>query len=104
MSVDIINAVLGYFSLPVTISNDGKDWLLALLGTFAKRKKLKFFGMGLNVVSGIKTVLDNWSADGLLSKLNYSVSTVNGGAGDDVIVLDGFAPRVVEYSANAGNK
>ena len=103
MTTDIINAVLGACSIPGAISTDKKDWLLALLGTLANLKKLNFVGMGLNIVSGIKTVIDNWSDGSLLNKLNYSESTVNGGTGDDTIVLDGFAPRVVEYSANGGN-
>ena len=38
-----------------------------------------------------------------VDELNQTKSTVAGGAGDDTIIVDGYAPRVFEYSAGEGN-
>ena len=51
-----------------------------------------------DLILPISSILDIKS---YVDELNLTKSTVNGGAGDDTIVADGYAPRVFEYSGKA---
>ena len=102
--------------IPTTIG-DWRDWAgeigSKIIDAVADEKLLiPRMGNAVKIAKGaqpwlqaLSIVLTFWNyldPNSLLQQLNNATSTVNGGKGNDVIVLDGFAPRVVSYSQGDG--
>ena len=105
--------------VPLTVG-DWKDWLgeigSSIIDAVADEKLLiprMRMGNAVKIAAGaqpwieaVSTIMTIWKyldPSSLLQQLNNAESTVNGGKGNDIIFLDGFAPRVVSYSAGDGN-
>ena len=103
---DVVNALLGLAGAPVTISKSVLDWVLSVSGAVFGEAKIPYLGKAgkwFNAASGAVTILSKLQSGSLLSQLNKTVSTVNGGEGDDTIVADGFGARVFQYKDGDGN-
>ena len=90
-------------SSDLKLSNDLLSWLLQI-GVWTNGKTP--IGISFQVFSIAKTIYEDLQSftkfAAYLGDLS-STSTVNGGIGNDVIVSDGFAPRVFEYGNGDGN-
>lgn len=103
---DVVNALLGLAGSPVTISKSVLDWVLSVSGAVFGETKIPYLGKAgkwFNAASGAVTILSKLQSGSLLSQLNKTVSTVNGGKGDDTIVADGFGARIFQYEDGDGN-
>lgn len=79
----LIPSIMGSMGNTVKIAKGAQPWITA--------------------ISAVMTIWKYLDPNSLLQQLNTATSTVNGGKGNDIIFLDGFAPRVVSYSSGDGN-